>query len=157
MTDNDGRQLVALNKLGEIRAKDQVLYQAIQEVQQKVNAVILAEGGITDEQIAAAIAAATPPGGFGDALTANPLSQFAATTSAQLAGVLSDETGSGPAVFGTAPTITLLVVTFTDITTGNVTSTMHGLAPKSPADATKFLDGGATPAFNYVTADGGSA
>jgi hypothetical protein len=30
---------------------------------------------------------------------------FAATTSAQLAGVLSDETGSGVAVFGTSPTI----------------------------------------------------
>lgn len=44
------------------------------------------------------------PGG-GDALVGNPLSQFAATTSAQLAGVLSDETGSGAAVFGTAPTI----------------------------------------------------
>jgi len=34
-----------------------------------------------------------------------PLSQFAATTSAQLAGVLSDETGSGSAVFGTTPTL----------------------------------------------------
>jgi hypothetical protein len=43
--------------------------------------------------------------GGGDALTANPLSQFAATTSAQLAGVLSDETGSGAAVFGTSPTL----------------------------------------------------
>lgn len=43
--------------------------------------------------------------GGGDALTTNPLSQFAATTSAQLAGVISDETGSGALVFGTAPTI----------------------------------------------------
>jgi hypothetical protein len=33
------------------------------------------------------------------------LGQFAATTSAQLAGVISDETGSGSLVFGTAPTI----------------------------------------------------
>lgn len=47
----------------------------------------------------------------GDALTTNPLSQFAATTSAQLAGVISDETGSGALVFGTSPTFT------TDITT----------------------------------------
>lgn len=45
----------------------------------------------------------TLPGG-GNALTSNPLSQFAATTSAQLAGVLSDETGSGAAVFATSPT-----------------------------------------------------
>jgi len=41
----------------------------------------------------------------GVGLTANPLSQFAATTSAQLAGVISDETGSGSLVFGTSPTI----------------------------------------------------
>lgn len=45
------------------------------------------------------------PGG-GDALVANPLSQFASTTSAQLAGVISNETGSGLLVFGTSPTLT---------------------------------------------------
>jgi len=33
-----------------------------------------------------------------DALVANPLSQFAATTSTQLAGVISDETGTGALV-----------------------------------------------------------
>jgi len=33
--------------------------------------------------------------GTGDALTTNPLSQFASTTSAQLRGVLSDESGTG--------------------------------------------------------------
>lgn len=44
-------------------------------------------------------------GGGGDALVANPLSQFASTTSAQLAGVISNETGSGLLVFGTSPTI----------------------------------------------------
>ena len=45
------------------------------------------------------------PAGGGDALVANPLSQFAATTSAQLAGVISDETGSGALVFATSPTL----------------------------------------------------
>lgn len=40
----------------------------------------------------------------GDALVANPLSQFASTTSAQLAATISNETGSGAAVFGTSPT-----------------------------------------------------
>lgn len=39
-------------------------------------------------------------------VTTNPLSQFASTTSAQLAGIISDETGGGSLVFGTAPTIT---------------------------------------------------
>lgn len=42
----------------------------------------------------------------GDALVASPLSQFAATTSAQLAGVLSDETGTGLSVFATSPSLT---------------------------------------------------
>lgn len=40
------------------------------------------------------------------ALTSSNLSQFASTTSAQLLGVLSDETGSGAAVFGTSPSLT---------------------------------------------------
>jgi hypothetical protein len=43
--------------------------------------------------------------GGGNAQTANPLSQFAATTSAQLAGVMSDETGTGALVFATSPTL----------------------------------------------------
>lgn len=38
----------------------------------------------------------------------------------------------------------------TDVTTNNVTSTAHGFAPKSPADATQFLNGAATPAFAAV-------
>ena len=47
---------------------------------------------------------ASIPGG-GDALVANPLSQFAATTSLQLKGVISDETGSGALVFATSPAL----------------------------------------------------
>jgi hypothetical protein len=41
----------------------------------------------------------------GVGLTASPLSQFAATTSAQLLGVISDETGTGSLVFATSPTL----------------------------------------------------
>lgn len=41
----------------------------------------------------------------GLAVTSGTLAQFAATTSAQLAGVISDETGSGALVFGTSPTL----------------------------------------------------
>src|SRR5258708_22394301 len=47
---------------------------------------------------------ASIPGG-GDALTTNPLSQFAATTSAQLAGVITNATGTGLLFFGTSPTL----------------------------------------------------
>lgn len=41
--------------------------------------------------------------------------------------------------------------TLADNTTGNVTSSAHGYTPKSPADNTQFLNGGATPAFSAVT------
>lgn len=47
------------------------------------------------------------------ALTSSGLSQFAATTSAQLAGVISDETGSGSLVFGTNPTLAGATITST--------------------------------------------
>lgn len=48
----------------------------------------------------------TVPGGTSTfALFSDNLSVFAATTSAQLLGVISDETGSGLLVFGTSPTI----------------------------------------------------
>jgi hypothetical protein len=40
---------------------------------------------------------------------------------------------------------------FTDVTTGNATSTAHGFLIKSPADATQFLNGGATPGFSAIT------
>ena len=66
--------------------------------------------------------------GAGDALVADPLSQFAATTSAQLAGVLSDETGSGAAVFATSPTlVTPALGTPSALVGTNITGTAAGL------------------------------
>lgn len=53
-------------------------------------------------------------------VTTSPLSQFASTTSAQLAGVLSDETGTGVAVFGTGPTLTGVTITTSFTATGLV-------------------------------------
>lgn len=38
-------------------------------------------------------------------------------------------------------------ITLADNTTNDVSSTKHGLVPKSPADATKFLNGATTPVF----------
>jgi hypothetical protein len=46
-------------------------------------------------------------------VTTDKLSTLAATTSAELAGVISDETGSGALVFGTSPTIANPTVTGT--------------------------------------------
>lgn len=56
------------------------------------------------------------------AYTANNLSVFATTTSAQLAGIISDETGSGALVFGTSPTISSPTISGHPIIEG-VTST----------------------------------
>jgi hypothetical protein len=71
-----------------------------------VNGVTLATGGSASlflNQQGNYVAASG--GGGGDALTTQPLSQFAATTSAQLAGVISDETGTGSLVFANSPTL----------------------------------------------------
>jgi hypothetical protein len=65
--------------------------------------------------------------GVGDALTTNPLSQFAATTSSQLAGVISDETGSGALVFGTSPTINGATLLNTITVNGTLLAKGHAL------------------------------
>ena len=59
----------------------------------------------------------------------DPLSFFAATTSAQLAGVLSDETGTLKSVFSDSPTFT------TQITTPAITAPAASLAIKPTTDA----------------------
>ena len=65
----------------------------------------------------------------GDALTTNPLSQFAATTSAQLADVISDETGSGALVFADSPTlVTPALGTPSALVGTNITGTAAGLS-----------------------------
>ena len=77
----------------------------------------------------------TTIGGGGDALVASPLSQFAATTSLQLKGVISNETGSGALVFADSPALTTpdigtpsagvatnLSGTAASLTAGNVTT-----------------------------------
>lgn len=68
-------------------------------------ATLTAGSGVTLTNGAGSIQVAFSGPGAGDALTTNPLSQFAATTSSQLAGVISDETGSGALVFATSPTL----------------------------------------------------
>jgi len=80
-------------------------------------------------------------GGSGDALTSNPLSQFAATTSAQLAGVISNKTGSGLLVFGTSPTI--------DAPTFTGTFTLGGFTLTLTANTTI---GGQTPSIGKTLA-----
>lgn len=68
-------------------------------------------------------------GGGTAAYTGNKLSAFAATTSAELATVISDETGSGLLVYGTSPTITTPAVTGGTLTSSTlVTPTVADLS-----------------------------
>lgn len=59
----------------------------------------------------------------GTLATTGNLSQFASTTSAQLAGIISDETGSGVLVFGTSPEFTTSVTSAAASTTFSVFNT----------------------------------
>lgn len=62
--------------------------------------------------------------------TTDGLDQFAATTSAELAGVISDETGTGALVFATSPTLvtpTLGVASATSVAVGAGSTSAPGL------------------------------
>jgi hypothetical protein len=84
------------------------------------------------------------------ALVANPLSQFAATSSAQLKGVLSDETGSGVAVFATSPT---LVTPVLGTPTSGVVTNLTGTASIN-INGTVGAGTPATAAVTTLTATG---
>ena len=99
--------------------------------------------------------------GTGDALTANPLSQFAATTSAQLRGVLSDESGTGVFMTSNGDGSSLTGLQFDQFITqtawrvfysngdGDVTELALG------ADGTYFKSNGASAAPTFDTPAGG--
>jgi hypothetical protein len=71
------------------------------------------------------------------------LTQHASTTSAELRGIISDETGTGSLVFGTSPTISSPTITgtgaiagtFTGNLTGNVTGNVSGTAGSATGNA----------------------
>jgi hypothetical protein len=84
-------------------------------------------------------------GSSGDALVSNPLSQFASTTSTQLAGVLSDESGTG-------------TVVFSSVTDGKQASLVSGTNIKtingsSVLGSGNLSIGGLYPATNRQTTD----
>jgi hypothetical protein len=87
------------------------------------------------------------------AATSGTLAQFAATTSAQLAGVISDETGSGLLVFATSPTLvtpTLGVASATSINKVAIT------APATGSTLT-IIDGKTLTVSNTLTFNGTDA
>lgn len=107
------------------------------------NTTISAFGATLVDDADAATARATLGAGTGDgdALVGNGLDQFAATTSAELKGVISNETGSGALVFGTSPT---LVTPALGTPSSGVLSSCTGYAgtaitSSGEAGGTKFL------------------
>lgn len=88
-----------------------------------------------------------PTTGLG--LTSGTLAQFAATTSAQLAGVISDETGSGALVFATSPTftnamfnnsnVTLVTTAATSITNAGQVNTLQIINAANAAGNDAFI------------------
>lgn len=76
------------------------------------------------------------------ALASGKLNQFAATTSAELAEVISDETGTGSLVFGTSPAIT------TSLTTGSTSFDLLN------TNATTINFGGAATTLNVGASAG---
>jgi len=102
--------------------------------------VIRVNAGETDFELVALA-------GGGDALVANPLSQFAATTSLQLKGVMSDETGSGALVFSDTPTLVtpvLGVATATSINKVAITAPATSATLTIADGATLTVNGSAT-------------
>jgi hypothetical protein len=79
----------------------------------------------------------TLPDRSGTLATTDDLSQFASTTSAQLAGVISDETGSGSLVFASSPSLT----TPTIGTINGSTAASGTLTLRSTSSATKGTAG----------------
>jgi hypothetical protein len=99
------------------------------------------------------------------AITANKLSVFSSTSSSELAGVISDETGSGALVFATSPTLVTPVLGVASGTSLSVTGTggngfgefaAQSSAPAAPASTGFRLFAGSTGNFSWMKYDGGS-
>jgi hypothetical protein len=70
------------------------------------------------------------------AITGGTLAQFASTTSAQLAGIVSDETGSGSLVFSTSPALTTPTIGGTGANFSGSTSGTTNLRASAAAGST---------------------
>ena len=114
--------------------------------------VLRVNAGETDFELA------TPTGG-GDALTSGTLAQFAATTSAQLAGVLSDETGGDSFVRATSPTMTTPQISAIELShaTANTLAASGGHATIESATLWDSGNDGAASTLDADLLDGSSS
>ena len=92
------------------------------------------------------------------AFRTDKLSVFAATTSSELAGVISDETGTGALVFATSPTIvTPTIASFTNATHDHSNAagggTLNASAIAAGTMATARLGSGSATSSTYLAGD----
>ena len=87
-------------------------------------------------------------------VTTDKLSALASTTSSELAGVISDETGSGALVFGTSPTIATPVIAQINDANGNSTLRLTGIT--SATDYLEIKNGIGVGSPLHVLAEGAS-
>lgn len=95
--------------------------------------------------------------GGGDALKADPLSQFAQTTSLQLKNTISDETGSGALVFATSPALLTPTADSLSITgtagAGFINIQGQSVEPATPAAGIGQLHGNTQNGFTRLEID----
>jgi hypothetical protein len=87
------------------------------------------------------------------ALSTNNLSFFSSTTSAQLAGVLSDETGTGVAVFNVSPSLTTPTIGSAGANFSGSTSGTTALAASATASGTLTLPAATDTLIGKATTD----
>lgn len=87
------------------------------------------------------------------ATTGGTLAQFAATTSAQLAGVISDETGSGSLVFSTSPSLTTPAIGSGGLTVAGSASGTTSVVATSAASGTLTLPAATDTLVGKATTD----
>jgi hypothetical protein len=82
------------------------------------------------------------------AYTTNNLSVFAATSSSELAGVISDETGTGALVFANTPTLVTPVLGAATATSIALTDALLGTATATASDSATTIDTWSTSTYS---------
>jgi hypothetical protein len=157
--ENEKLDISAIKGIGsrDMTLSESIINRAIGIVDQRTSYLVQSVSNLREKVEKQQVGAGT-----GDALVANPLSQFAATTSLELKGVISDETGSGALVFANSPAlVTPTGIVKGDVGLGNVDNTSNAteraatatLTNKRVTKRTGTTTSHATPTINTDNVD----